>query len=56
MNEISADTVVRADPTTGQMRVAKLPSGNTGIGKLIVAAGGRRWRMGSHNGRPGVVE
>ncbi len=56
VNEINTDTVVRFDPKTGQMRVVKLPSRNTGIRKMIVDANGRLWYMGSHSGRLGVVE
>ncbi len=55
-NEISTDTVVRLDPTTGQMRVIPLPSKDVGIRKMIVDAEGRLWYMGSHNGRLGVIE
>ena len=56
VNEINSETVVRPDPKSGQMRVVQLPSRNTGMRKMIVDAGGRLWYMGSHNGRPGVVE
>jgi virginiamycin B lyase len=55
-NEIKTDTVVRLDPTTGDLRVIELPSKNVGIRKMIVDAEGRVWYMGSHNGRLGVIE
>jgi virginiamycin B lyase len=55
-NEIHANTVVRLDPTTEQMRVFPLPSADVGIRKLIVDGQGRLWYMGSHNGRLGVIE
>jgi virginiamycin B lyase len=55
-NEIQTDTVVRLDPTTGELRIVSLPSKNVGIRKMIVDADGRLWYMGSHNGRLGVIE
>jgi virginiamycin B lyase len=55
-NEFSADTVVRLDPKTDQIRVFKLPSTDVGIRKMVVDAEGRLWYMGSHNGRLGVIE
>ncbi len=55
-NEINTDTVVRLNPANNEMRVVQLPSKNTGIRKMSVAADGRLWYMGSHNGRLGVVE
>jgi virginiamycin B lyase len=55
-NEFSADTVVRLDPKTGQIRVFKLPSADVGIRKMVVDAEGRLWYMGSHNGRLGVIQ
>jgi virginiamycin B lyase len=55
-NEINLDTVVRLDPKSGEMRVVKLPSSNTGIRKMVVDAHGRLWYMGSHSGRLGLVE
>jgi virginiamycin B lyase len=55
-NEIHANTVVRLDPKTEQIRVFPLPSGDVGIRKMIVDAQGRLWYMGSHNGRLGVIE
>ena len=55
-NEIKTDTVVRLDPSTGDIRVIALPSKRVGIRKMIVDASGRLWYMGSHNGRLGVVE
>ncbi len=55
-NEFSADTVVRLDPRTEQLRVFSLPSKGVGIRKMIVDAEGRLWYMGSHNGRLGVIE
>lgn len=56
VNEISANTVVRLDPATEKMQVIKLPTPNTGIRKMIVAADGRLWYMGSHTGKIGVIE
>ena len=56
VNEISANTVVRLDPATEKMQVIKLPTTNTGIRKMIVAADGRLWYMGSHTGKIGVIE
>ena len=56
VNEISGNTVVRLDPVTEKMQVIKLPGANTGIRKMIVAADGRLWYMGSHNGKIGVIE
>ena len=56
VNEISANTVIRLDPATGRMQVIKLPTRNTGIRKMIVAADGRLWYMGSHIGKIGVIE
>jgi virginiamycin B lyase len=55
-NEIKTDTVVRLDPTTGDLRVIPLPSRSAGIRKMIVDGEGRLWYMGSHNGRLGVIE
>jgi virginiamycin B lyase len=55
-NEFSADTVVRLDSKTNQIRVFKLPSTDVGIRKMVVDAEGRLWYMGSHNGRLGVIE
>ncbi len=56
VNEISGNTVVRLDPATEKMQVIKLPTPNTGIRKMIVAADGRLWYMGSHTGKIGVIE
>jgi virginiamycin B lyase len=56
VNEISGNTVVRLDPVTEKMQVIKLPTPNTGIRKMIVAADGRLWYMGSHTGKIGVIE
>jgi virginiamycin B lyase len=56
VNEIQTDTVVRLDPSSGELRVFALPSKQVGIRKMIVDAGGRLWYMGSHNGRLGVIE
>lgn len=56
VNEISGNTVVRLDPTTEKMQVIKLPTANTGIRKMTVAADGRLWYMGSHTGKIGVIE
>ena len=56
VDEISANTVVRFDPSTEKMQVIKLPTPNTGIRKMIVAADGRVWYMGSHVGKIGVIE
>ena len=55
-NEIHANTVVRLDPKTEQIRAFPLPSGDVGVRKMIVDAQGRLWYMGSHNGRLGVIE
>jgi virginiamycin B lyase len=56
VNEISGNTVVRLDPATEKMQVIKLPTVNTGIRKMIIAADGRLWYMGSHTGKIGVIE
>ena len=56
VNEIRDDSVVRFNPTNGEMKTVKLPSKNIGIRKMSVDAEGRLWYMGSHNGRLGVVE
>ena len=56
VNELSGNTVVRLDPATEKMQVIKLPTANTGIRKMIVAADGRLWYMGSHSGKIGVIE
>jgi virginiamycin B lyase len=56
VNEIGDNTVVRLDPATEKMQVIKLPTPNTGIRKMIVAADGRLWYMGSHSGKIGVIE
>ena len=56
VNEISGNTVVRLDPATERMQVIKLPTENTGIRKMIIAADGRLWYMGSHTGKIGVIE
>lgn len=56
VNELNANTVVRFDPASEKMQVIKLPTENTGIRKMIVAADGRLWYMGSHSGKIGVVE
>jgi virginiamycin B lyase len=55
-NEFSADTVVRLDPRTDEMRVFTLPSKGVGIRKMIVDGEGRLWYMGSANGHLGVIE
>jgi len=56
VDEISGNTVVRLDPVTEKMQVIKLPTTNTGIRKMIIAADGRLWYMGSHTGKLGVIE
>jgi len=56
VNEISANTVIRLDPATGKMQVINLPTRNTGIRKMIIAADGRLWFMGSHTGKIGVID
>ena len=56
VNEISGNTVVRLDPATEKMQVIKLPTPNTGIRKMVIAADGRLWYMGSHTGKIGVIE
>jgi len=55
-DEINMNTVVRLDPASGELRVVKLPSENTGIRKMIVDASGRVWYMGSHSGKLGVIQ
>jgi virginiamycin B lyase len=55
-DEINANTVVRLNPATGDLRVIKLPGENTGIRKMIVDASGRVWYMGSHNGKLGMIQ
>ena len=55
-DEINMNTVVRLDPASGELRVVKLPSENTGIRKMIVDAGGRVWYMGSHSGKLGMIQ
>jgi len=40
VNELGANTVIRLDPATENMQVIKLPTRNTGIRKMIVAAMG----------------
>ena len=56
VNEFGANTVVHFDAATEKMQVVKLPTPNTGIRKMIVAADGRLWYMGSHTGKIGVIE
>jgi len=56
VDEISGNTVVRMDPATGKMQVIKLPTTNTGIRKMVIAADGKLWYMGSHTGKIGVIE
>ncbi|HUQ28190.1 MAG TPA: hypothetical protein VM051_06340 [Usitatibacter sp.] len=56
VNEIEGNTVIRLDPQTEKMQVVKLPTANTGIRKMIIAADGRLWYMGSHIGKIGVIE
>lgn len=56
VNELSGNTVVRLDPASEKMQVIRLPTANTGIRKMIVAADGRLWYMGSHSGKIGVIE
>ena len=56
VDELSGNTVVRLDPATEKMQVIRLPTENTGIRKMIVAADGRLWYMGSHIGKIGVIE
>lgn len=56
VNGIDTDTVSIFDPRAEQFRVVDLPSRRVGIRKAIIAADGRYWYMGSHNGRLGVVE
>lgn len=55
-DEINANTVVRLNPASGDLRVVKLPGENTGIRKMIVDANGRVWYMGSHNGKLGMIQ
>jgi len=47
---------VHLDTATDKLQVIPLPTRNTGIRKMIVAADGRLWYMGSHVGKIGVVE
>jgi virginiamycin B lyase len=56
VNELSANTVIRFDPTAEKMQVVKLPTRNSGIRKMIVGADGKLWYMGSHVGKIGVIE
>ena len=56
VNEFSADTIVRLDPKTEQMRVFKIPTANAGVRKMAVDAQGRLWYMGSGSGKLGVIE
>ena len=56
VDELSGNTVVRLDPATEKMQVIRLPTTNTGIRKMIIAADGRLWYMGSHTGKIGVIE
>ena len=56
VNEIRENTVIRFDPATEKMQVIKLPTPNTGIRKMIIAADGKLWYMGSHTGKIGVIE
>ena len=56
INEIDANTVIRFDPATERMQTIKLPTRNTGIRKMVIAADGRLWYMGSHVGKIGVIE
>jgi len=56
VDEISGNTVVRMDPATEKMQVIKLPTTNTGIRKMVIAADGKLWYMGSHTGKIGVIE
>ena len=56
VDEISGNTVVRLDPATEKMQVIKLPTTNTGIRKMVIAADGKLWYMGSHTGKIGVIE
>ena len=55
-NEIETDTVVRLDPSTGDLKVVLLPSRGLKIRKMAIDAQGRLWYMGSANGRLGVIE
>jgi virginiamycin B lyase len=55
-NEIETDTVVRLDPSTGDLKVVPLLSRGLKIRKMTIDAQGRLWYMGSANGRLGVVE
>ncbi len=50
-NEIETDTVVRLDPSTGDLKVVLLPSRGLKIRKMAIDAQGRLWYMGSANGR-----
>jgi virginiamycin B lyase len=56
VNEISGNTVIRLDPATEKLQVIKLPTPNAGIRKMVIAADGRLWYMGSHVGKIGVIE
>ena len=56
VDELSGNTVIRLDPATEKMQVIKLPTENTGIRKMIIAADGRLWYMGSHTGKLGMIE
>jgi len=55
-NEVETDTVVRLDPSTGDLKVVPLLSRGLKIRKMTIDAQGRLWYMGSANGRLGVVE
>ncbi len=54
-NEIRSDSVVRFEPSRGELKVVKLPTPGAGIRKMIVDAQGQLWYMGSQNGRLGRV-
>lgn len=56
VSELAGNEVVRLDPATDRMQVIKLPTANTGIRKMVIAADGRLWYMGSHTGKLGMVE
>jgi virginiamycin B lyase len=56
VSEIQTNSVILLDPSSGVMKVFKLPTRDTGIRKAAIDADGRYWYVGSHAGILGVIE
>lgn len=56
VSEIQTDNLDMLDPRSGEIRVFKLPTSDTGVRNAAIDAEGRYWYVGSHAGVLGVIE